>query len=326
MFDDEYKQPIPRYIRKLGVVTAATGAAVRDIIQISKRRNPFIEIILYPAIVQGDAAPDSIVRGIRTLDQYGVDVIIIGRGGGSLEDLWAFNEERVAEAVFNCMTPVISAVGHETDTVITDFVADLRAPTPSAAAELAVFDLFQYDGDLASYRRRLEDSLYKKIMLRRTELTRMQRELHHLSPDVRIRDQRMSADRAWEQLDLLMKNKIAAARTRADLEERFTFLIRSHIADARHRLMSAQVLPHRMDTALQMNRHKMEILAGSLAHLSPVARLSGGYGFVSSGIGKALRSGRDIRPEDRFNVRLKDGVIEAVAETVTEAIELQEYR
>lgn len=318
MFDDAYKQPIPRYIRKLGVVTAATGAAVRDIIQISKRRNPFIEIILYPAIVQGDAAPDSIVRGIRTLDQYGVDVIIIGRGGGSLEDLWAFNEERVAEAVFNCMTPVISAVGHETDTVITDFVADLRAPTPSAAAELAVFDLFQYDGDLASYRRRLEDSLYKKIMLRRTELTRMQRELHHLSPDVRIRDQRMSADRAWEQLDLLMKNKIAAARTRADLEERFTFLIRSHIADARHRLMSAQVLPHRMDTALQMNRHKMEILAGSLAHLSPVARLSGGYGFVSSVRGGALRSVRDIRPEDRFNVRLKDGVIEAVAETVTE--------
>jgi exodeoxyribonuclease VII large subunit len=208
MFDESYKRPLPRYIRTLGVVTASTGAAVRDIVQISKRRNPYISIILYPAIVQGDAAPDSIVRGIRTLDQYGVDVIIIGRGGGSLEDLWAFNEERVAEAVFNCMTPVISAVGHETDTVITDFVADLRAPTPSAAAELAVFDLFQYDGDLASYRRRLEDSLYKKIMLRRTELTRMQRELHHLSPDVRIRDQRMSADRAWEQLDLLMKNKI----------------------------------------------------------------------------------------------------------------------
>ena len=292
MFDQSYKQPIPRYVRRLGVVTAATGAAVRDIIQISKRRNPYIEIILYPAIVQGDAAPDSIVNGIRTLDQTGVDVIIIGRGGGSLEDLWAFNEERVAEAVFNCATPIISAGGHETDTVITDFVADLRAPTPSAAAELAVFDLRQYDADLQRYLRRLDDSMHKKIQRGRTDLLRLSREIHHLSPDARIRDQRVTLDRAWENIDRLMSLKIELARRRADRSEQLDTLMNRAVTDSRHRV---------------------ELIAGSLSHLSPLARLSGGYGFVSTPDGHAIRSVDDIRPDDPFHVRLRDGLIQAAA-------------
>ena len=140
MFAQEYKQPIPRFIRRLGVVTAPTGAAVQDIRNISYRRNPYLQIILYPALVQGAGAAESIVKGIQMLDKKDVDVIIVGRGGGSIEDLWAFNEEIVARAIFECSTPIISAVGHETDFTIADFVADLRAPTPSAAAELAVDD------------------------------------------------------------------------------------------------------------------------------------------------------------------------------------------
>ena len=128
MFAKEYKQAIPYYVRRLGIVTAPTGAAVQDIRTISLRRNPFVQLILYPAQVQGEGAADSIVRGIRALDALGVDVLIVGRGGGSMEDLWAFNEEKVARAIFECRTPVISAVGHETDTTIADFVADLRAP------------------------------------------------------------------------------------------------------------------------------------------------------------------------------------------------------
>ena len=135
MFADEYKQPIPTYIKTLGVVTASTGAAVRDIINVATRRNPHIQIILYPAIVQGDQAAESIVRGIETLSEMQTDVIIVGRGGGSIEDLWAFNEEIVAEAIFNCPVPIISAVGHETDTTIADYVADRRAPTPSATVK-----------------------------------------------------------------------------------------------------------------------------------------------------------------------------------------------
>ncbi len=296
MFDASYKQPIPSYVRRLGVVTAATGAAVRDIIQIAKRRNPYIEIILYPAIVQGDAAPDSIIRGIQTLDRTGVDVIIIGRGGGSLEDLWAFNEERVAEAVFDCATPIISAVGHETDTVITDFVADLRAPTPSAAAELAVFDLYRYDGDLDRFRRRLDDTMSAKILSQRNDLLRLAREIRHLSPDARIRDQRQTLDRLWERLDLLMTRRIDTARRRADRREQLDTLMGKEITGARHR---------------------MELLAGSLAHLSPLARLSGGYGFVSTPDGRAVCSVTDIHPSDTFRVRLRDGLIDATADKVT---------
>ena len=143
MFAQEYKKPIPGFIHTLGVVTADTGAAVRDIIQIATRRNPYVQILLYPAIVQGDQAPESIVRGIRALARQGVDVMLVGRGGGSIEDLWAFNSREVAQAVFDCSVPIISAVGHETDTTIIDFVSDLRAPTPSAAAELAVYDIRQ---------------------------------------------------------------------------------------------------------------------------------------------------------------------------------------
>ena len=132
MFAPEYKKPIPKYVRTVGVVTAPTGAAVRDIINITRRRNPYVQILLYPALVQGDGASESVVRGIRALEEAKVDVMIVGRGGGSIEDLWAFNEEKVARAVFECSVPVISAVGHETDTTIIDYVADLRAPTPSA--------------------------------------------------------------------------------------------------------------------------------------------------------------------------------------------------
>ena len=139
MFAPEYKQPIPAYIRTLGIVTAPTGAAIQDIRNIAHRRNPMVRLILYPALVQGEGAAASIVNGIRALEALGVDAMIVGRGGGSIEDLWAFNEEIVARAVFDCSVPIISAVGHETDTTIIDYVADLRAPTPSAAAELAVW-------------------------------------------------------------------------------------------------------------------------------------------------------------------------------------------
>ena len=140
MFDAGYKKPIPGFAQKIGIVTAPTGAVIQDIQNVSRRRHPGVSLYLYPSLVQGDAAAANIVRGIETLDRLGLDVIIVGRGGGSIEDLWAFNEEQVARAIFDAETPVISAVGHESDWTIADYVADLRAPTPSAAAELAVPD------------------------------------------------------------------------------------------------------------------------------------------------------------------------------------------
>ena len=181
MFAAQYKKPIPRYAKTVGIVTAPTGAAIRDIMNISARRNPYVQLILYPALVQGAGAKESIVRGIRTLDAMGLDVLIVGRGGGSIEDLWAFNEEAVARAIFACRTPVISAVGHETDVTISDYVADLRAPTPSAAAELAVFDYFQFQSELMARKQKLYREMSFHLSQSRAKLKQAELSLktHH---------------------------------------------------------------------------------------------------------------------------------------------------
>lgn len=212
MFAAEYKQPIPRYIRTLGVVTADTGAAVRDIMQIAHRRNPYVQIILYPAIVQGEAAVPSVVRGIRTLEKLGVDVMIVGRGGGSMEDLWAFNEREVAQAVFDCSVPIISAVGHETDTTIIDFVADLRAPTPSAAAELAVTDIREILSQLEVDRMMLNRLMQRKLQDDRTEIRQRELQLRALSPMGRIRERRMRLLNMEEQLQNRMEKLLGTRR------------------------------------------------------------------------------------------------------------------
>ena len=212
MFAQEYKQSIPSFVRRLGVVTAPTGAAVQDIRNISLRRNPYLQIILYPALVQGEGAADSIVRGIHMLDQADVDVIIVGRGGGSIEDLWAFNEEKVARAIFECRTPVISAVGHETDFTIADFVADLRAPTPSAAAELAVADFRQILQNIVSFRERLYRGMQQKTKLARAQMEQYQLRLQYLSPESRLRDNRQRLIDLDARLRRNMQNRLAQER------------------------------------------------------------------------------------------------------------------
>lgn len=225
MFAQEYKQPIPRFIRRLGVVTAPTGAAVQDIRNISYRRNPYLQIILYPALVQGEGAADSIVKGIHMLDEAGVDVIIVGRGGGSIEDLWAFNEESVARAIFECRTPVISAVGHETDFTIADFVADLRAPTPSAAAELAVDDYRSIVEAAASYGERLHRAIWGKLDLQRSRLDTCKTRFMYLSPENRIREMRQKLLDLEEEIQGAMESRIGDKRHRlAVYLERFTGL------------------------------------------------------------------------------------------------------
>lgn len=214
LFAQEYKQPLPFYIRTLGVVTAPTGAAVQDIINITKRRNPYVQILLYPAIVQGEQAPQSIVNGIRALEAAGVDAMIVGRGGGSLEDLWGFNEECVAQAVFDCSVPVISAVGHETDTTIVDYVADLRAPTPSAAAELAVCEVSKVEERLNAYQRRLDRGLRTSLEAQRGRLEVYRLRLAHASPASRIKEKRMQALRTEERLEEAMDRLLQNCRGR----------------------------------------------------------------------------------------------------------------
>lgn len=212
MFAKEYKQPIPKYISRLGVVTAQTGAAVRDIIQIASRRNPYVQIILYPAIVQGDMAVQSIVNGIHAMEHYRVDTIIVGRGGGSIEDLWAFNEEAVAQAIFDCPIPVISAVGHETDTTIADFVADLRAPTPSAAAELAVYDIEQLQERMSEYAYTMQHLCRNRISRYRNRLEHYRMQLRYLSPANQIREKRTYMMKLEETLQGHMERTLSDKR------------------------------------------------------------------------------------------------------------------
>ncbi len=217
MFAKEYKQPIPRYIKTLGIVTAPTGAAVQDIRNIAGRRNPYVQLILYPALVQGEGAADSIVKGIQTLDAYGVDVMIVGRGGGSIEDLWAFNEEKVARAIFEAKTPIISAVGHETDTTIADFAADLRAPTPSAAAELAVADIRLLLDNLTGFRQKLRRSMDNRLQVMEQNLKYYRTKLELLSPQGRIREMRTRLLDDEGRIQSAMENQIYRARQNLDI-------------------------------------------------------------------------------------------------------------
>lgn len=218
MFAPEYKKAIPRYAKRIGVVTAPTGAAVRDIMNISARRNPYVQLLLYPAQVQGEGAKESIARGIRMLETKNVDVIIVGRGGGSIEDLWAFNDECVARAIFDCQVPVISAVGHETDVTIADYVADLRAPTPSAAAELAVWDYRQLQGYLDECRLRMNRSMTGTIRINRLRLKELNVRLSYLHPRHKLQDQQQRLIELEEELRTLMRDRVKEARHRLAIQ------------------------------------------------------------------------------------------------------------
>lgn len=216
LFDKEFKKPIPKFPKTIGIVTAPTGAAIRDIISVSKRRNPYISLILFPALVQGEGAKESIVKGIETLEKANVDVIIVGRGGGSLEDLWAFNEEEVAYAIFQCPIPVISAVGHEIDFTISDFTADLRAATPSAAAELAVPDIRQTIEDIEDLKKSLDKGFERALKNKLHKLAVFEAKLNALSPVNKLNKQKLITDSYNNKLDLLIKKIIKEKK--AELE------------------------------------------------------------------------------------------------------------
>lgn len=212
LFDSSHKKPIPIFPKKVGIVTASTGAAIQDIINISKRRNPYVQLILFPALVQGTGAAESVVKGIVALNKLGVDTIIIGRGGGSIEDLWAFNEEIVARAIYSCKTPIISAVGHETDVTIADFVADLRAPTPSAAAELAVNDYMLYLGAIRDYSRQLTKAMIQKLTYSQSKLKEWKMRLFYASPTYQIKQKRQYLIDTEQKLGQKMNQKLRDKR------------------------------------------------------------------------------------------------------------------
>ena len=268
MFAPEYKSPIPKYARRVGVVTAQTGAAIRDIMNIAKRRNPYVQLILCPALVQGEGAVPSIVNGIRTLDEMGLDVLIVGRGGGSIEDLWAFNEEAVARAIFACRTPVISAVGHETDVTIADYVADLRAPTPSAAAELAIFDYSLFEEQIRSAIEKMDRALHWKTDQAAARLKQYELKLELQDPLRQLNEKRQRL---------------------ADGEERLGQLLERKLTDRRHRLA---------------------LIGSRLDGLSPLKKISGGFGFLTDEAGKRVESAEAVSAGDSLLVRVSDGRIQ----------------
>lgn len=291
MFAQEYKKPIPSYVKTLGVVTAPTGAAVRDIINIAKRRNPYVQIILYPALVQGDGAVQSIVKGIRLLEEKKVDVMVVGRGGGSIEDLWAFNEEAVARAVFDCSVPVISAVGHETDTTIIDYVADLRAPTPSAAAELAVYEYRAVRERIESCKVKMRRSMEQMLHIRRLKLEKYRTKLSYLSPAGKLREYRQRTADYDEQIRQLFAEILQSKKIKKnELEEKLCHLAEYTIKEKRQRL------------ALYIERMK---------GLSPLAKLNQGFAYVSNEEGKTVRTTGDVKVKDRLSIYVSDGVVEA---------------
>lgn len=299
MFDARYKRPIPRYAKTVGIVTAPTGAAVRDIINIATRRNPYVQLVLYPALVQGEGAKDSIVNGIRTLDGMGLDVMIVGRGGGSIEDLWAFNEEDVARAIFACNTPVISAVGHETDVTIADYVADLRAPTPSAAAELAVFDYERFEADVEARKRKLDREMgfFLDQVKGRLKHEELKIKLHHPQNMINEKRQRLAdiEDGLNRSMMVMVEEDKGAAKIREE------WLIRQ------------------MERRLEHDKKRLAVISGTMWGLSPLKKLSQGYGFVTDGEGKRLASVKQAPVGSKIHVQVADGKLFAEVEEVQEA-------
>ncbi len=289
MFDEIYKKPIPRYSRRIGIVTASTGAAVRDIINVATRRDPYVELVLYPARVQGEGAKESIVRGIRQLDKMGLDVMIVGRGGGSIEDLWAFNEECVARAIFEAETPIISAVGHETDFTIADFVADRRAPTPSAAAELASFEYDVLEEQFGAYRSALEKEMTQRLQLLKARVNADKERLQRLSPQSVLQNRRQQLDAMKGSMRQLIERKTERYLQKAE--------------------RTADALRQRMRGVLEDRRHRLQVTAVRLDGLSPLKKMGGGYGYITDGRGKSIRSVQDVRKGARMMTYVRDGRI-----------------
>ena len=214
LFNDIHKKPVPFYSDVVGIVTASTGAAVRDIVNIAKRRNPYVKLILYPVHVQGDEAAEEIAHAIAELDKLSPDVIIVGRGGGSFEDLFAFNEEVVVRAVYECKTPIISAVGHEVDTALSDYAADLRAPTPSAAAELAVCEIDSVFDKIEDYKRTLVRLMEKKLEFSRSKLEFYETHMKYHRPDEMLRQKRQFVSDMWDRLDGIISLTLERRKTK----------------------------------------------------------------------------------------------------------------
>jgi exodeoxyribonuclease VII large subunit len=322
LFDEEHKKPLPMLPRRVGVVTSPTGAAIRDILNVLGRRFAGLHVILYPARVQGEAAAAEIVEGIRALDNWGVDVMIVGRGGGSLEDLWPFNEESVVRAVFEAKTPVISAVGHEVDYALTDFAADLRAPTPSAAAELVVQEREGLVERVGALRSRMGGALGRQLERARYRLTVAQNSFVFTRPEELLRQRRQAADEWRLRLEALIASGLRETRNRVDRAKRGLALLSpsNRLREARERHAAVLRGLQRSGTAAVARfRARLLPVVAQLDALSPLAILSRGYSLVRKLPGMAVvHEAAQLAPGDEVSLRFGSGVATAEIQTVEE--------
>ncbi len=297
LFDDARKKPIPPFPTAVGVITSPTGAAVRDIINILTRRSPTTKMVLFPTLVQGDGAPRQLCSGIRYFNKYKtVDVIIIGRGGGSLEELWAFNDEALARTIADSEIPVISAVGHETDFTICDFVSDLRAPTPSAAAELAVPDSAELSQKLRLYRDALDTHIRSRLHGDRLMLEALSQKRVLQSPDSFLQNRRMDIDALTARLSLSAERRVRTEHAKLD--------------------PAAAALHHAMQASTASAKAAFLASAAKLEALNPLSVLTRGYSAVFDESGQTVRTAHDVAVGDTLHLRLSDGTVDAVAREI----------
>ena len=299
LFDQQYKKPLPSPAHCVGVITSKTGAALHDILHVLKRRDPSLPVIIYPAAVQGDDAPGQIVRAIELANQRNeCDVLIVGRGGGSLEDLWSFNDERVARAIFTSRIPVVSAVGHETDVTIADFVADLRAPTPSAAAEVVSRNQQELLRQVQSTRQRLEMAMDYYLANRTRRFTQIHHRLQQQHPQLRLARQQTMLERLQKRMSFALENQLKRTgqqQQRLTLEYRLAETLRAQLSATRERFGNA--VTH-------------------LEAVSPLSTLARGYSVTTATDGNVLKKVKQVKAGEMLTTRLEDGWIESEVKNI----------
>ncbi|MGI8466014.1 exodeoxyribonuclease VII large subunit [Pectobacterium punjabense] len=320
LFDQQFKQVLPSPAKQVGVITSASGAALHDILQVLQRRDPSLPVIVYPTSVQGAEAPLQIVRAIELANQRDeCDVLIVGRGGGSLEDLWSFNDERVARAIFASRIPIVSAVGHETDVTIADFVGDLRAPTPSAAAELVSRNQLELLRQIQSHRQRLEMAMDYYLAQRNREFTRLHHRLQQQHPQLRLARQQTQLIKLRQRLDDAMQHQLRLTSRRSErLQQRLMQQqpqTRIHRAQQRLQQLSYQ-MQSAVERQLNQNKQKLGIACSRLEGVSPLATLARGYNVTTAPDGKVLKNVAQTAPGETLKTRLQDGWVESQVTTL----------
>ena len=289
MFDEMYKKDIPRFPRTIGIITSLTGAAVGDVVTNAKKNDPYVQIIVAPALMEGDGAPESVVRAIRAMDSFSPDVILLTRGGGSKDSLWTFNERIVAQAVFDCNTPIVSAIGHDRDRSLTDDIADHYESTPTGAALFLTEQSKALISYLESAPGELNDLMGRLIRDRRAKLKEMYAAVRYSSPQNKLDRKKKDLEKYRMSLDNSIRSAI---REKKSLKDRYS-----------------SSLPSLMDRSLKKSSGRLDTYIGKLEGLSPVGRLKSGFSYASDSKGKNVRSVSDVKTGDSISIRVLDGEI-----------------